>query len=259
MKLLQKGSRGAAVKKWQYFLIGQGLYRGSANGIFNWATHDATVLFQKKYHLVPDGIVGNRTVGAALLQGFGLVADVRNDSSGADFPPKPDFPPLVSNREREALFGKITYTAIPLPDNPEHLAITNHWDRDNIIKVTIPQLKALKGSATVYFHKKGAAQLQQLWHDWEKAGLLHLVLTWDGAYTPRFVRGSKTVLSNHAFGMAFDINYAWNKLGTVPALVGQRGSVRLLVALAHKNGFYWGGHFTRKDGMHFELAKIVKL
>lgn len=143
-------------------------------------------------------------------------------------------------------------------ENPEHFDITNHWDRENIIKVTVPQLIPLKGSATVYFHKKGAQQLQQLWNDWEKAGLLPLVLTWDGAYNPRFVRGSRTVLSNHAFGTVFDINYAWNKLGTVPALVGQKGSVRLLVAIAHKNGFYWGGHFTRKDGMHFEVVKILK-
>jgi hypothetical protein len=70
------------------------------------------------------------------------------------------------------------------------------------------------------------------------------------------VRGSKTVLSNHAFGTAFDINVNWNRLGTIPALVGQKGSVRELVQIANNNGFYWGGHFTRKDGMHFEIAKI---
>ena len=259
MKLLEIGSRGAAVKKWHYFLIGQGLYRGSANGIFDMATHNATKVFQRQQGLVPDGIVGNKTVGAALLQGFGVVVDERNDTNGANFPSKPNFLPLVSNAEREKLFGKIACKASPLPDNPEHFDITNHWDRDNLVKVTVPQLKRVKGSATVYFHKKGAIQLHQLWSDWEKAGLLHLVLTWEGAYAPRFVRGSRTVLSYHAFGTAFDINYAWNKLGTVPALVGQKGSVRLLVALANKNGFYWGGHFTRKDGMHFEMAKIVKL
>ncbi|MDN3676280.1 M15 family metallopeptidase [Flavobacterium paronense] len=259
MKLLQLGSRSAAVKKWHYFLIGQGLYHGSAHGIFDWATHTATIAFQKKQGLVPDGVVGNLTVAAAMLLGFGVVVDVRNDTSGANYPSKPDFPPLVTNAEREALFGKIAFKATPLPNNPEHFDITNRWDRDNLVTVTVPQLIPLKGSATVYFHKKGAKQLKQLWSDWQKAGLLPLVLTWDGGYNPRFVRGSQTVLSNHAFGTAFDINFAWNKLGTVPALMGQKGSVRQLVAIAHKNGFYWGGHFTRKDGMHFELAKIIKL
>jgi hypothetical protein len=121
----------------------------------------------------------------------------------------------------------------------------------------VPQLIPIKGTATVYFHKKGANQLVKLFKDWETAGLLYKVLTWDGAYNPRFVRGSKTVLSNHAFGTAFDINVNWNRLGAIPALVGQKGSVRELVQIANNNGFYWGGHFSRKDGMHFEIAKVV--
>lgn len=34
------------------------------------------------------------------------------------------------------------------------------------------------------------------------------------------------------------------------------GCVFELVPLAHQFGFYWGGHFkTRRDGMHFEVAK----
>jgi len=40
-------------------------------------------------------------------------------------------------------------------------------------------------------------------------------------------------------------------------LVGQKGCVRELVPIAHENGFYWGGHFSRLDGMHFEIAKIL--
>jgi hypothetical protein len=86
---------------------------------------------------------------------------------------------------------------------------------------------------------------------------LHLILTFDGSYVARFVRGSTSVLSNHSFGTAFDINVTWNRLGVVPALVGQKGSVRELVGIANDNGFYWGGHFTRLDGMHFEIAKLL--
>ena len=41
-----------------------------------------------------------------------------------------------------------------------------------------------------------------------------------------------------------------------PALMGERGCVREMVRIAHENGFYWGGHFTRLDGMHFEVAKL---
>jgi hypothetical protein len=46
-------------------------------------------------------------------------------------------------------------------------------------------------------------------------------------------------------------------LGVPPAKQGELGSVRELVPIANKWGFYWGGHFKeRKDGMHFELANI---
>lgn len=257
MKLLKLGVENTDVKKWQYFLIGQGFYYGVVTGKFDVLTHSATVEFQKQQSLNPDGIVGNITLGRAMQFGFGVIDDIRTDITSENFPEKPNFPPLVSNSDRAVLFGTIKYKSKPLPNNSENIEITNNWDRENIVKVMVPQLIPFKGTATVYFHKKAADQLVKLFKEWETAGLLHKVLTWDGAYNPRFVRGSKTVLSNHAFGTAFDINYSWNKLGAVPALVGQKGCVRELVKIANSNGFYWGGHFTRKDGMHFEVAKIV--
>lgn len=257
MKLLKLGVDGTDVKKWQYFLIGQGFYHGLVTGKFDLLTHSATIAFQKAQLLQPDGIVGNITIGRAMQFGFGLIDDTRTDITSENFPEKPSFPPLVSNAERANVFGTLKYKSKPLPNNPENIEITNNWDKDNIIKIMVPQLIPLKGTATVYFHKKGANQLIKLFKDWESAGLLHKVLTYEGAYNPRFVRGSKTTLSNHAFGTAFDINYSWNKLGAVPALIGQKGSVRELVKIANNNGFYWGGHFSRKDGMHFEIAKIL--
>jgi len=88
--------------------------------------------------------------------------------------------------------------------------------------------------------------------------LLSKIFTWDGSFVPRFQRGSTTKLSNHAFGSAFDINAAFNPLGALPPLIEQKGSVRELVEIANANGFYWGGHFdSRKDGMHFEIAKLM--
>ncbi|MEM0543430.1 M15 family metallopeptidase [Flavobacterium sp. j3] len=256
MKLLKQGNTGADVKKWQYFLLGQGHYVGAVTGIFGPETHKASVAFQKAHRLQPDGIVGNKTIGRAMQLGFGLLNDSRTDILSENFPAKPAFSPLVTNAERAKHFGTIRFTPNPVPGNRENIAITNNWDKNHIIKINIPQLIPIKGTGTVYFHKKGADQLRSLFADWEAAGLMHHVLTWDGAYTPRFVRGSNKVLSNHAFGTAFDINMAWNRLGAIPALVGQKGSVRTLVQLAHQNGFYWGGHFKRKDGMHFEIAQI---
>jgi len=86
---------------------------------------------------------------------------------------------------------------------------------------------------------------------------LPLVISWAGAFYPRFIRGSSSSLSNHSWGTAFDINAPQNWLGQQPAAEGKPGSLLRLVPIANKWGFFWGGHYnSRPDGMHFELAKI---
>jgi hypothetical protein len=257
MRLLKIGDVNEDVTRWEFFLRGQNLFHEVVDGKFDINTHNATVRFQTMQGLQPDGIVGNKTVGKAMILGFGVIIDPNTGITSENFPPKPAFNPLVANVDRERVFGKFAYRAKPLPGNPENIEITDNWERDNIITVPIPQLIRVKGNDRVRFHKLAANQLKKLWQDWEDAGLVHNVLTWEGAYELRFVRGSTTILSNHAFGGAFDINYSWNKLGVVPALVGQKGSIRELVKIANDNGFYWGGHYNnRKDGMHFEIAQI---
>lgn len=259
LKLIKINSTGPLVKNWQYFLIGQGFYRDNADGKFGLMTKAASIEFQKAHNLQPDGVIGNKSFGVAMQLGFEGVEDIRRDKSGADWPAKPSFTPLSGNAARQRIFGTFTFVPAPVAGNPENIRITNNWVQQNIVTVTIPQLKAVTGNDAVQFHRLGADQLVKLWKDWQAADLLHHVNTYHGSYVARFVRGraAQGLLSNHAFGSAFDINYAWNKLGVVPALAGQKGSVRELVAIAHENGFYWGGHFDRLDGMHFDIAKIL--
>lgn len=176
MKLIKRGSRGEDVKKWQYFLIGQGLYVGEANGKFDEATKASSISFQNKYGLDPDGIVGNKTVGQAMLLGFGVLEETLKNKLSANWPAKPDFSPLTSTAQRQRIFGTFAYEPKPLPDNPENIRVTDNWARNNIIPVEVTQLKPIKGSPTVYFHRLAAPQLKQLWSDWQKANLLHLVL-----------------------------------------------------------------------------------
>jgi hypothetical protein len=257
LEVLRIGSSGAAVKKWQYFLVGQAFYHGEVDGDFGPRTQEATIDFQKAHALQPDGIVGNKCYGTAMLLGFGIAVDPLGGKQSSEFPPKPNFNPLVSDDDRRSVFGKFSYVHAPLPREQEHIRVTDDWYAKNIVSVPLPQLGGVAGISKVSFHKIAAGQMEKLWRDWENAGLLHLVITWGGTYNPRFIRGSRTKLSNHAFGSAFDINVAWNQLGAVPALVGQKGTVRELVQIANENGFYWGGHFTRLDGMHFEIARIL--
>jgi hypothetical protein len=256
MKPLMLGSRDPLVGRVQHFLRGRGYYLGEADNHFGPATRDAVRKFQADAKLKADGIVGNDTLAVMMSRGFALIAP---NALPGQFPQKPSFPPLSSNAERAAVFGKFEYVSAPEPGNPEAIRILGNWEEENIETFVVPQLVTATVSQTgrVRFHRKGKAQLLALWAAWESAGLLKQVKSWEGAYVPRFVRGSRTTLSNHAFGSAFDINYQGNELGRVPAPTGSPRSVRELVPLAHEHGFYWGGHFSRADGMHFEIAKLL--
>jgi peptidoglycan hydrolase-like protein with peptidoglycan-binding domain len=174
-----------------------------------------------------------------------------------DWPPRPSFSALVGNEARAQIFGRFEYQHAPLPDNPENIRVLGNWAETNIVRTSI-DMGPLVGTRTVQFHRLAVSQLESLWRAWGEAGLLDRVRTYAGSYVPRFIRGSTTTLSNHAYGSAFDINVDWNGLGRTPAAVGALGCVRELVPLAHQYGFYWGGHFrSRPDGMHFEIAKLL--
>ncbi|MET0523813.1 MAG: M15 family metallopeptidase, partial [Nocardioides sp.] len=71
-----------------------------------------------------------------------------------------------------------------------------------------------------------------------------------GCYYPRFIAGS-TTLSNHAFGLALDLNVPGNQRGTVGEID------RVVVDIFKSWGFGWGGDWNYTDPMHFELNRIV--
>lgn len=182
---LRLGSRGAMVKAWQIFLIGQKLDPGEPDGIFGYKTDEATRTFQTKAKIEADGVVGRQTLRKALDRGFELMEEPAADGTGSNFPPKPSFPPLVTNAQRQAIFGPYDYVADPKPRNPEHIRILGTWEQDNIVDVPIPQLKKTaigsKAPSTIRFHRLGAAQLQGLWKEWESAKLLDRILSFAGA------------------------------------------------------------------------------
>jgi D-alanyl-D-alanine carboxypeptidase/Putative peptidoglycan binding domain len=262
LRVLRKGVKGKDVEQWQNFLIGQGFKdKLLADGDFGQKTQNATIEFQQHFNLKADGVVGNKTFAKAMELGFELIEDKEDTSTeGPNFPPPPDFKPLVSNAARAKVFGTIEFKRKPLPTNAENIVITNGWDKANIEKIIIPQLVGVPGAphdGGIFFHRLARQQLLDMWAGWDKAGLRDHFLSWDGSFVPRLVRGTTSTLSNHAFGTAFDINASFNVMGTMPALVGSKGSVRELVKIANDNGFWWGGHFAkRKDGMHFEVAEV---
>lgn len=194
-------------------------------------------------------------------------APVVPDIHSTEWPLRPANLRPLRFAEKIQEFGQFTFVDDPAHFGGDGIRVTNDWATQNIVSVPIPQLngKTFGGhvinNGTINFHKQGADRLRNLWAAWENAGLLDRILTFEGGYAARYIRHtqqrSPRPLSNHAWGTAFDINAAFNGFGAQPAVVGQRGCVRELVAIANQNGFFWGGHFTTKDGMHFELAHAV--
>lgn len=77
-------------------------------------------------------------------------------------------------------------------------------------------------------------------------GLIDQVKTWDGCFQIRQTRNGESD-SLHSWGLAIDINAAWNGLGKTPTM--SEG----LVACFTDAGFDWGGVWKTPDGMHFQL------
>lgn len=217
---------------------------------------------QTRLGVPADGDFGPRTLAAFMaLADRDLMTEAQRDTLpdgvSLDTSARPAGARSLTNAERIARFGSFAFEPAPVPGMLEAIRITTRSPEFRIAQVHLPQLVGVQGfpkNGKVLFHAAAADQLVALVNAWEEAGVLGHVRSWAGSYVARYVRGSKTTLSNHSWGTAFDINAAWNGLGKTPAKAGETGSVRELVGIAHKLGFYWGGWFPRPDGMHFEVG-----
>jgi|APSaa5957512576_1039674.scaffolds.fasta_scaffold67351_3 hypothetical protein len=119
----------------------------------------------------------------------------------------------------------------------------------------------------VYCNKDLVKPLDDAFKHLIERNLIDELKTYDGCFNPRPIRGYYTrfneaiknndideairLLSLHTWGIAVDVNSAWNRLGKTPTLTED------FVQCFLDAGFDWGGNFKRFDGMHFQLAKII--
>jgi hypothetical protein len=80
-------------------------------------------------------------------------------------------------------------------------------------------------------------------------GLAKEMKTWDGCFIIRQKRGLSS-MSIHSWANAIDVNAAENGLGKEPKLSDA------FVKCFTDAGCDWGGTWTRKDGMHFQIKSI---
>lgn len=242
--VLCRATHGNDVRRLQNFLLGLGFYKGEVDGYFGPITAAAVKSYQSARKLDVDGWVGQATYAALIKEGLPVVAPSQDDEPEVSAVLRP----LVTNAERMKRWGKFEYRAAPTKANPENIVIMGSWEDDNIVSIVCPVFRK-----SVRLHREVAPSYMAAMQDVIASRQSKLLLTHEGGFVPRFIRGSRSTLSSHSWGSAFDVNYEWNRLGQRPALLGERGSVRSLVTIFQKHGWYWGGWFrSRPDGMHFE-------
>jgi len=101
----------------------------------------------------------------------------------------------------------------------------------------------------IYCNKDLVLPLQKAFQNLIDTGKVAELKTWDGCFNIRKKRGLSS-MSLHSWGIAIDVNAAWNGLGKSPTLSDE------FVKCFTGAGFEWGGNWTRKDGMHFQLSKL---
>jgi hypothetical protein len=75
---------------------------------------------------------------------------------------------------------------------------------------------------------------------------------YDGCYNFRNVRGGNR-LSMHAYACAIDLDAARNGLGNANP---RFKDFPWVIDAFEKEGWVWGGSWSRPDGMHFQAARV---
>ena len=116
------------------------------------------------------------------------------------------------------------------------------WDIPSNLEVGVIPKK-------LYCNKDLVVPLTQAFQNLIDTGKVNELKTWDGCFNIRKKRGLSS-MSLHSWGLAIDVNAAWNQLNMTPTLSPE------FVKCFTDAGFDWGGTWERKDGMHFQLATI---
>jgi len=116
------------------------------------------------------------------------------------------------------------------------------WDVPGYLEIGVIPKK-------IYCNRDMIAPLTQAFTNLISTNYVLELKTYDGCFNIRKKRGL-TSMSLHSWGIAIDLNAFENGLNQTPKL--SPGFVKCFTDA----GFEWGGNWQRKDGMHFQLAKI---
>lgn len=252
--VLRQGDGGPAVVELQRLLTAAGLPVAD-DGFFGPLTRAAVIRFQAHDGLQQDGLAGPNTLGRLRARGEA------SPGSGPVYPAAVaralGFRAPLAEAEVDRVFGRLPWS--PIPGDDSAIDVPSAWRSEHLTVVTIPELVGILGAPTsgkVQIARAVADQLCALWAAWKAKGKLPLVKSYAGSVAFRRVRGG-VLPSRHARGLAFDINVAWNPMGTPGAPRGAAGSVCDLLEDLPAHGFTSGGLYTRPDWMHVEALEAL--
>lgn len=154
-------------------------------------------------------------------------------------------PSFLVGRGISRLFGSFSYRVHP----DGRISASPEWAQANIASRKVPIL------GWVRCHRLMLPQLARALRAIERAGLATLIDVGDygGCYVARTILWDPSnPPSMHAWGLAIDINVSTNRYGARPTLDPR------IVSIFEQWGFRWGGRWRTPDGMHFELAALLR-
>ena len=126
------------------------------------------------------------------------------------------------------------------------IRIDPSWVARHIVTVDLPIL------GRVTCHRAIIDQMAAALAEIQAAGLADEIYQFSGCWVPRHILWDPSRgISQHAWGLAFDINVPTNGYGATPQM--HPG----VVDAFRRWGFTWGGDFSTPDGMHFELERVI--
>lgn len=222
---LKTGSKGEAVREVQENLKALGFYQATIDGDFGRRTREAVIVFQERFFV--DGIV-DKITGKALVDA--VVAWSKREREIL-------VPIPAGLKELEDQFGVIEFKEA----GAGWIEITNDFP-DQIVRHEFPVV------GVQCFHRELVPVLEKVLEEIRRKGLDGEVKQF-GTWAPRHkMHDPSRSLSTHSWGIAIDVNWATNPVGT-------RGDLDSgIVESFERFGFEWGGRWRYKDPMHFQYV-----
>lgn len=155
------------------------------------------------------------------------------------------------------VLGSVSLIREDAPPPPQEVRGTPAWATAHYGRPDAPGFRARRITTidflgrTMFVHEKAARHFLRLERLFEArapeyAAAVALGEVDDWSYANRAVRGERSRKSNHAFGLAIDVNALTNVLGTTGDMPQE------VVQQWEAEGGDWGGDWSRPDPMHFE-------